>query len=252
LVNGVTQNAGTAQTQTIGDRKVTTVTVDDAKLNEKLNTEGNGSTVTIPVNNSVDVIVGQLTGQTVKNMETKDAVLEIKTNNVSYSLPASQINIDTVSAQLGQQVQLADIKVNVSIGAPPADTVKIVQDTANKDNYQIVVKPVEFRITCTSGGKTVEVSKFTGYVERTVAIPDGVDPSKITTGIVLNSDGTFSHVPTVITMIDGKYYAKINSLTNSTYSVIWSTKTFKDVANHWAKDAVNDMGSRQVLDGTGG
>jgi hypothetical protein len=54
-----------------------------------------------------------------------------------------------------------------------------------------VVKPVEFEITCTSGIKTVEVSKFNGYVELTGAIPDGVDPSKITTGIVLNADGTF-------------------------------------------------------------
>jgi hypothetical protein len=128
---------------------------------------------------------------------------------------------------------------------------KIVRDTADKNNYQIVVKPVEFDITCTNGEKTVEVLKFNAYVERMVAIPEGVDPSRITTGIVLNPDGTFSHVPTAITVINGKYYAKINSLTNSTYSVIWNPKTFGDVENHWAKDAVNDMGSRLVIDSAG-
>jgi hypothetical protein len=84
-----------------------------------------------------------------------------------------------------------------------------------------------------------------------VAIPEGIDPNRITTGIVLNSDGTFSHVPTVISIINGKYYARINSLTNSTYSVIWSPKTFKDVEKHWAKDAVNDLGSRLVISGVG-
>jgi len=57
-----------------------------------------------------------------------------------------------------------------------------------------VVKPVEFEVTCTSGIKTVEVSKFNGYVELAVAIPDGADPSKITTGTVLNADSTFCHV----------------------------------------------------------
>jgi hypothetical protein len=67
----------------------------------------------------------------------------------------------------------------------------------------------------------------------------------------LNNDGTFSHVPTSIVVIDGKYYAKISSLTNSTYSVIWSPRTFKDVENHWAKNDVNDMGSRLVIDGVG-
>ena len=84
-----------------------------------------------------------------------------------------------------------------------------------------------------------------------VAIPDGIDPSKITTGIVLNSDGTFSHVPTRIIVIDGKYYAKINSLTNSTYTIIYSPTTFKDVEAHRAKNDVNDMGSRLIINGVG-
>ena len=251
LVNGKTETAATATTTQEGNKTITTVAVDDKKVEEKLQAEGNNATVTIPVKNNADVVVGQLNGQTVKNMETKEAVLEIKTENVTYTLPASQINIDNVSEQIGQQVELKDIKVNVTISAPPADTAKVVEDTANKNNYQVVVKPVEFNITCSSGNKTVEVSKFNGYVDRMVAIPDGIDPSKITTGIVLNSDGTFSHVPTSIVRVDGKYYAKINSLTNSTYSVIYSPKVFKDVENHWAKDAVNDMASRLVISGVG-
>ena len=106
-------------------------------------------------------------------METKEAVLEIKTDNVTYTLSASQINIDTVSQQMGQEVALKDIKVSITVASPPTDTAKIVQNTADKNSYQLVVKPVEFTITCTSGGKTVDVSKFNGFVERTIAIPDG-------------------------------------------------------------------------------
>ena len=184
-------------------------------------------------------------------MASKDAVLEIKTGQVTYTLPASQINIDAVSEQIGKQVELKDIAVSVKISEPAADTVKIIEDTADKNNYQIVVKPIEFEITCSSGSKTVEVSKFSAYVERMIAIPEGVDPSKITTGVILNSDGTFSHVPTVITMIDGKYYAKINSLTNSAYLLIYSPKTFQDVGKHWAENDVNDMASRLVVSGVG-
>jgi len=250
-VNGQKQDAGTAKTQTTGGQTVTTITVDDTKLNKILETKGENPTVTLPTNMTSGVVVGELNGQTVKNMETKEATLEIKTGTVSYTLPATQINIDAVSSQIGTQVELKDIKVSVKISEPSADTVKVVEDTAKKNSYQIVVKPVEFKITCTSGNKTVEVSKFNGYVERTLAIPDGIDPAKITTGIVLNSDGTFRHVPTTIIKVDGKYYAKINSLTNSTYSVIWNPVTFTDVTNHWAKNAVNDMGSRMVVTGVG-
>jgi VCBS repeat-containing protein len=250
-VNGEKQDAGQTSTQTTGGQTVTTITVDDAKLNAILDQKDSNATVTLPVNTASDVVVGELNGQTVKNMENKAATLEIRTETVTYTLPASQINIDAVSSQLGSQVELKDIKVSVRIAEPPAETVKVVEDTASRGNYQLVVKPVEFEITCTSGDQKIAISRFNGYVERTIAIPDGVDPAKITTGIVLNADGTFRHVPTQIVVIDGKYYAKINSLTNSTYSVVYNPVIFADVVSHWAKDAINDMGSRMVVTGIG-
>ena len=251
IVNGQKQDAGTSSTATSGGQTVTTIKVDDTKLDKILEKSGDKPTVTLPDGTGSGSVVGELTGQTIKNMEKKEAVLEIRTDTVSYTLPAAQINIDSVSSQLGSQVALKDIKVSVKIAEPSAETVKVVQDTANKGNFQLVVKPVEFEISCTYGGKSVGVSKFNGYVERTVAIPDGVDPSKITTGIVLNTDGTFSHVPTSIVIIGGKYFARINSLTNSTYSVIYNPVEFADVATHWAKNAINDMGSRMVVTGVG-
>lgn len=250
LVNGKTESAGMATTVQEGDKTVTTVSIDESKLEQILSQEDNGVTVTIPVHSQADAAVFELTAQTVKSMEAKEAVLQIKTEKVAYTLPAAQINIDAVSRQIGAQAALQDIKVHITVATPPADTVKAVQDTAKKNSYQIVVQPVEFNITGISGSKTVNVSTFSSYVERTIAIPDEIDPGKIMTGIVLNDDGTFSHVPTSITFMDGKYYAKINSLTNSTYSVIYSSKTFADVNTHWAKNAVNDMGARLVIDGS--
>jgi len=165
-------------------------------------------------------------------MERESVILEIRTGQVTYTLPASQINIDVVWEEIGKHVELKDIKVSVKISEPSEKTIKIVENTADKNNYQIMVEPVEFEITCSSEDKTVEVTKFSVYVERLVAIPEGIDPYKITTAVILNPDGTFSHVPTVITIIDGRYYAKINSLTNSTYLLIYSPKTFKDVKGH--------------------
>lgn len=251
LVNGKSQTAATATMTTVNNRSVLTFVLDDKKVEQKIEQEGNNSVVTIPVKKSADEVVGQLNGKIVKYMETKQAVLEIKTDKVTYTLPASQINIDSVSDKIGGQVDLKDITVNVKIAASPDETVKVVENTAKKNNFDVVLRPVDFNINCSYGSKRVEVLKFNGYVERMVAIPDGIDPNKITTGIVLNTDGTFSHVPTQVTAIGGRYYAKINSLTNSSYSVIWSPKTFTDVEKHWARDAVNDMGSRLVISGVG-
>lgn len=231
------------------NKTVTTVVLDDKKLEEQLEAEGSNAVVTIHFSDEVDTAVGTLRGQTIKNMRETESVLELKTNDITYTLPVQHIDIDAVSKLIGEQVELEDIKISIEISQPDRDTVKIIQDTADKNNYQIIVEPVTFQIICSKGDKTVEVASFNAYTERMIAIPEGVDPSSITTAVILNSDGTFSHVPTVITMIDGKYYAKINSLTNSTYLVIGNQKKFKDIENHWAKDVLNDMGSRLIVSG---
>jgi len=114
-----------------------------------------------------------------------------------------------------------------------------------------MVPAVEFTVRCTYNGQTIDVSAFNSYVERMVAIPDGVDPSKITTGIVVEPDGSVRHVPTEVVVIGGKYNAKINSLTNSVYSVIYNPIEFTDAENHWAKSSINNMGSRMVVNGVG-
>lgn len=251
IVDGKREILGTSKTTNVNDKLLTVITLDSSKVEEKLQNEGNNAVVTISLNNGTDVVIEELSAQIVKMMGTKGAVLEVKTDNVTYKLPASQIDMDKALSQFGNNAELKDISLNIKISEAAQDSVSMVEDAANKGGYQIVVKPIEFVITCNYGDSTVELSKFNGYVERIIAIPEDIDPDKVTTGIVLNSDGTFSQVPTKIIFVDSKYYANINSLTNSIYSVIWSSKEFIDVESHWAKEAVNDMGSRLIISGIG-
>lgn len=252
IVNGKTLAVGTVETETTkSGKKVKTVTVDSSKLKDVLESEETGVIVKIPITGESDVASGVLTGEAVKNMETKDATLVVQTNSGTYTLPASEIKVDSVSKQFGTDVLLSNIKVTVSISEPSASMTHVVENAAQNDGFTIMVPAVEYTITCTHGSQTVRVSSFNAYVERTIAIPDGVDPSKITTAIVVKPDGTTHHVPTKVAVTNGKYYVVINSLTNSTYSAVWNPVEFSDVDNHWAKDAINDMGSRMVVTGIG-
>ncbi len=249
LVNGKAENAGTATTAQVGDQTVTTVLLDPQILEAKLSQAGMNAVLTIPVNSQADVVIGQLTGQMIKNLENKQAVVEIKTETAVYTLPAQQINIDAISAQLGQAVALKDIMVQIEIAKAADETAKMVENSAKAGEFTIVAPPVAFKVQCSFGDKTVSVNSFNNYVERTIAIPEGADPNKITTGVAVEADGSIRHVPTQVIQIDGRYYAKINSLTNSSYAVIWHPLEFRDVDKHWAKAAVNDMGSRMVISG---
>ncbi|WP_378046558.1 S-layer homology domain-containing protein [Cohnella cellulosilytica] len=251
LVNGKPENAGTAVTEEREGRRVTTISVDEDRLKQRLEAEGDRAVIAIPIQSDSETVVGELNGRMVKDMEARQAIIEIRTKQASYTLPALQINMDELAKRFGANPELQDIKLRIEIAAPSAATVQMAESSAATKGLTIVAPPLDFSVKAVYDGITEEVASFNAYVRRTLAIPDGVDPNRITTGVVIDPDGTVRHVPTRVTRIDDAYYAIINSLTNSTYSVIWHPLEFEDAAQHWAKEAINDMGSRMVVNGIG-
>lgn len=253
LVNGKAENAGILTTSEVNGQKVVILSVDARLIAQKLQTEGNNAIVTIPVTGSgpEDRIVGELTGQTVKLMADKQAVLVLQTDIASYTLPAQQVNIEQLAQQLGvnSDNSLENIKLRIEISNPSEAAIQTAQSAAEQNGYALLGSPVDFKVTAAFDNKSVSVDKFNSYVSRTIALPGNVDPNQITTGVVIDEDGTVRHIPTKITQVNGIYHAQINSLTNSVYAVIWHPHTFTDVARHWAEIDVNDMGSRMVIQG---
>ncbi|MFX3650655.1 MAG: S-layer homology domain-containing protein [Paenibacillus sp.] len=251
LVNGKVENIGSATSSERNSQSVTTITVDSVKLDEKLSSEGNGATVTILLNTQSDVVIGELNGQMIKNMEDKKATLKIQTPSATYTLPSQQINIQALSNQLGQSINLKDIQIQIEISTPGAEMLRVVTDATEKNRFTLVAPTYNFEVRGIYLNRTINITHYNAYVERTIAIPEGVDPNRITTGIVIDTDGSVRHVPTQVVVNGANYYAKVNSLSNSTYSIVWNPIEFQDVRTHWAKAEVNDMGSRMVMEGTG-
>ncbi|MBW7457966.1 S-layer homology domain-containing protein, partial [Paenibacillus sepulcri] len=251
LVNGRAERVGKAAIQEANDQQVTTITMDEEKLAQLLKEEGERAVIIIPVTTDSDVVIAELNGRLVKDMEAQQNVVEVRTMQAAYTLPAEQINIDAISQRFGTNVGLQDIKVRLEIAKPSPEAIHMVELAAANDGFALAAPPVNFKVSAVHGDRQEEVTKFNAYVEHSVALPEGADPSHITTGIVVEPDGTVRPVPTRIAVIDGKSYAQINSLISGMYSVVWHSLAFKDVENHWAKEAVNDMGSRMVIDGIG-
>ncbi|GGD85072.1 S-layer homology domain-containing protein [Paenibacillus nasutitermitis] len=249
IVDGVIQGQlATAQQTTVNGRSVTTITLDSKRIIDKLEKENN-KLITIPVSGDSDVVVGQLNGSLVKSLQSKDAQIQIVTDKAIYTLPASQINFDSISSQIGSDVKLEDITISIQISATPKDKATQVEGAAKQNQYTLVGAPVDFEVTASYGTQTVLVNNFNSYVERKIILPDGTDASDVTTGVVWTEDRKLGHVPTVVVRENGKTYAIINSLTNSTYSVVYSPREMNDVKGHWAQADVNDMSSRLIVNG---
>ena len=260
VVNGKEQNVG-KETQKMEDGKSTvTVAIDNKAVVSKIddaiknNITGTGNVIQVPVTDTKsEVAKVELTGDIVKKLEDSTFDVSVKRDNVEYVIPAAEFTISKVAENLGVlEKDLEDIKIEVQITKLDETVVAKYNEVAKVNGAELIFPPVSFEVvakTIKADGSTeqVGISKFSNYVERVMEIPSSVDSSKITTGIVFNPDGTYSHVPTDIFQKNGTWYARLNSLTNSNYSVVWNPVTVKSVEKHWSKDAVNDMASRLVI-----
>ena len=252
LVNNRVVNIGFATTEEVDGRQATYVEVDEERLWQELETEGEQTVVTMPVTADSPIVAGVLNGRMVKQMESLSAVIEIIVpGRAVYVLPAEQIRIDELAGKLEGNPPLGEIRIRIEISEPVPETVRVVEDTISGKGLVPVVPPVQFRVVTVYGDQTVEAAEFSAYVERAIAIPAGVDPGQITTAVVVEEDGRIRHVPTKIISMNGRYYAQASSLTNSVYSLIRNEAGFEDVETHWAREAILNMGARLIVNGTG-
>ena len=236
IVDGKTESIGKSETTTDETR----VTVDSDKLTEKINTAQTGGSVEVPVSDGKSVSTAEIVVKNVEDMAKKDMTLEVKSGNVSYQLPTTAIDTTAAMEALGAS-DASKVPLSVTITKLDESTVKVV-------NGELVVPPVEFTVTVTYSGKTVEISSFSKYVQRSIEISKE-QASQITTAVVKNEDGTLRHVPTYVYEQDGKWFADINSRTNSTYALIQNEVTFADAKGKWYENIVTEMASRKIIAG---
>ncbi|WP_409343191.1 cadherin-like beta sandwich domain-containing protein [Paenibacillus sp. MBLB4367] len=219
------------------------------QLEKALDSQTSNPVITISIDERYDKIVSELTGSLLRKMAQKEAVLVIQTSQGSYTLPASAIRTKDMESRFGLNTAPDAIKVLVEL-TPSAESIRqAIEGSAASAGAAIVGTPVDFNVTFTYQGRTLDSGRYEQYVERALPLPEGIDPKRITTGVRYQEDGSLYHVPTYVTQIKGKYWAVMKSFTNSTYSLIENSKTFADIEGHWAQKAVEDLASRLVVNG---
>ncbi|MET0016562.1 S-layer homology domain-containing protein [Oscillibacter sp.] len=232
IVDGKTQNIGTEKKS--GD--TTTVTVDQSKLGTNIGGAAAGSSVVVPVSGNGSA-TASLVVKNIEDMAAKSMTLTVQAGGVAYNLNTAAIDTSALGAAFP----------GVDRSKVPFD-VAITNSSVSVTGETLVLSPVAFTVTATYGGKTVDVDTFSAYIDRVIEVTKE-QAAKITTAVVVNADGSVRHVPTNVIEKNGKYYAVINSRTNSTYALIQNKVTFADAKGKWYEAAVNEMGSRKIIAG---
>ncbi|MEK4370032.1 S-layer homology domain-containing protein [Paenibacillus sp. FSL R5-0473] len=249
-LNGKDDPFATGTTSTADGRTTTSVKVDPDKLGKAVS-EGTGQDLSIHSPNEGDMTVDGLTADTLKKLGDKGASLKISNPLAIYPVPVGKMNLNAVAGQLGNAA-LNDIGVRIDIKRSSDALIASAKNKAAAGGYELLVDPVDLDLTFSHGGQTVKSGQLNGYAAKYIALPEGIDPNRITTGVVVNPDGSVYHLPTVVTKIGNRYYAQIHDLRSiGTYSVIWNPQDFTDVKTHWGQADVNNIAARLDLKGNG-
>lgn len=228
----------------------TTVRVDRDKLSDILS-EGEGQRLAIRVPADGETAVQGLTAADVQRLAETGATLEIEDLLAIYPVPSRQLDLDAIARQWDAP-PLEEIALEIHIQRSPQELADSARKQAEAEGYELLVPPVDLDLTFSHDGDTVRAGMLNEFAVRYIALPKDIDPGKITTGVVVNPDGTMFHVPTVVTEINNRYFAQINDLrSHGTYSVIWNPQDFDDVKTHWGRTDVNNIAARLDLAGTG-
>lgn len=218
--------------------------VEQGGLVDGLNKASQGSSAifSISVSGSVEA---QLCLQNIIDMAKKGMILTVKTGKISYELITNAINTKEIMDSLGT----TDAN-NIVF------SVRISNSTAKVEGASLVVSPVDFVISCSYNGKIVYVTNFSSFVSRSIEV-SAAQAAQITTAVVVEQDGSLRQVPTkLVSKTDSsgvtRYYAVFQSLTNSSYALIHNVAEFSDISASWAKEAINEMGSRMIITGVDG
>ena len=247
LINGSIKQLGLYDTSKDSNGRVSAnMLITSEEVQKLLDSIKKGTIITVSIPYEYYMSSVELTGDIIKLLEEQEALLVLETGLATYTLPVAQINISSVAQRLGA-TNLKDIVVKVMISQPEEEITSKVEYAAEEGGFGIVIPAVDFTVMCSYEGNYYAVDTFGTFIDRLIPVPDTVDPDNITTGVVVESNGNTYHVPTQLVTIGGRYYVKISSMTNSTYTLISKKVQFIDLKGHWAEYEINDMGSRLII-----
>ncbi|WP_141503085.1 hypothetical protein [Paenibacillus luteus] len=113
-------------------------------------------------------------------------------------MPLQQLDIQSLIGSFGDSATLQELKVQLKIAKPTADTVLFVEKAAIQGGFALVAPSLDFTVRGIYGSAEKEATNFGTYVERTIVLPDGTDSSQVTTAVIVEPGGTVRHVPTLI------------------------------------------------------
>lgn len=174
--------------------------------------------------------------KSIQNMNSH-FVLALQTSLGYYYFPLQLL--------LEEEVPEGSLQVTI---APVEDDV--LEQIREKMGSEAVHAALQFEIEIVQDDDTTTFDDFgSTYVERGIVLQGKVDPSTTTVVMVLPDKNELRFVPAMFHDNEDYTVAVFKRNGNSIYAVINHEKTFSDIGSHWAKEDIELLASKLIING---
>lgn len=194
--------------------------------------------VGIPVQSLIDALTN-----------VPNATIVIQGNHAVYELPVSLTNLSAYIKELGADAK--DAVLYVTIEQVKGKDLEQIRSQAERENATLVDdRVIDFSVRVETNGKMKIFSNFGNeYLKRSIILAQSISSDTATAIYIDPNTGRFSFVPSIFTAQGGQTVVMMKRNGNSKYAVIQSSRTFKDLKNHWAKSDIELLASKRIIEG---
>ncbi|WP_456289400.1 S-layer homology domain-containing protein [Paenibacillus sp. AK002] len=231
---------------------IVSMKLDTAKLEARLETVDYNPVIVIALARPADQVSLETSGAALDLLNAKQGAIEIRSALGHFHVPAAVMASSRWHAPGSMDLPAADqITVTLTMAASDAAKVETVKKAALQSGITLIGLPIEFEITAKAQNTALQLDPFPQYMKQRIIWPKGM-PGRMTTAVLLDRNGSFHPIPTRFELKeDGRSEAILHRLSAGTVAFISHQVRVADVSFHWSKDAVSDLASRMILNGTG-
>nr|WP_306812996.1 glycosyl hydrolase [Paenibacillus soyae] len=171
----------------------------------------------------------------------------IQADTASYRLPIHLIDVDAIAKRMG--VEASEVRIAVKIEKIGEREAEAIQTRIKISGVSFIGDMIEFSLTAESDEASIAINDFgSTYVSRTIELPQTTS-NKLTAVVLEPATGGMSFVPALFEEAGGKTIVTIKRNGNSMYTVVGLDKSFADLEGHPAKEIIEFMASKLVVQG---
>ncbi|MFX3636727.1 MAG: S-layer homology domain-containing protein [Candidatus Pristimantibacillus sp.] len=206
--------------------------------------------VKISFNESYAALKVQLPADVIKEAAAASpaVVILVQGKAASYQLPLS---LSALKSALSQGVSNPKERhIEIEMRQVSGQLEKQLASAAQNSLVELIHAGFSYNLAIVENGRSVDIPSLgQSYTTRTMTVDGMINPSISTVTLFNSETGTFTFVPSVFETVNGVTKVTFMHNSNGVYSIIAMSKSFKDLASHWAKADIEMLASKQIIKG---